>query len=216
MMQENVQVLLQQVLAWLDQEFRQSVLQGLNDFLNEHLQEWKQLVRDMTRNGLNWALEKLNSLKSKIIKLCSQNENQLNKVFAAGAAAGGKAVIRETVTRLVTKKVISETVEKVTVAAVRETGEAVVVQTVKVAVSKTAAQSLAKSAANPVGFVGDAAQFGLELAGHKTAGKAVGASSNIASGAMTGFALGGPLGAAVGGLAGYGLWQAGEMFGSLF
>ena len=206
-------VLLQQVAVWLEMQFREPVREGLRDVLNEHLPEWRRLVRNATRNGLNWALKELESLKDKIIKVCSQIEK---RILGPGIAAGSKAVMRETVTRFVTKTAISETVEKVSVAVIRETGEAVVVQTVKVAAAKTAAQSLAKSAANPVGFVGDAAQLGLELAGYKKTGKAVGASTNIASGAMTGFALGGPVGAAVGGLAGYGLWQAGELVGHLF
>ena len=47
-------------------------------------------------------------------------------------------------------------------------------------------------AATPVGLVADGAQLVLELSGHKKAGKAVGATGNMASAAMTGFVIGGP------------------------
>ena len=96
-------------------------------------------------------------------------------------------------------------------------------QVAKEAVEQTAKAGLMattkatfKMAANPVGIAADFAQAGLELAGKKDAGKAVGATGNIASGAMTGFVLGGPLGAGVGAAAGYGLWFMGEVVGEIF
>ncbi len=59
------------------------------------------------------------------------------------------------------------------------------------------ATTVAATLAAPVGILADGAQMGLEYFGHEKAGKAVGATGNVASGALTGFALGGPVGAAI-------------------
>ena len=80
------------------------------------------------------------------------------------------------------------------------------------ATAATAATAVA-SLATPVGLVADGLQLTLETFGYEKAGKAVGASGNVASGAMTGFVLGGPFGAAIGGVAGYAVWKGGEVIG---
>ncbi len=85
----------------------------------------------------------------------------------------------------------------------------------KVIHAAATATTVAATLAAPVGILADGAQMGLEYFGHKKAGKAVGATGNVASGALTGLALGGPPGAAIGALAGYGLWKGGEIIGEL-
>lgn len=84
----------------------------------------------------------------------------------------------------------------------------------KMNTSKSATEMLAK-ATNPVGSVSDISQSGLEVAGYKKTGKAVGAIGNVISGAMTGFACGGPYGAVAGGIAGFAVWTLGEGVGML-
>ena len=53
-------------------------------------------------------------------------------------------------------------------------------------VTKVAAKSTIKTAANLVGITSDIAQTSLEAAGYKKLGRTVGITGNIASGAMVG------------------------------
>lgn len=69
------------------------------------------------------------------------------------------------------------------------------------------------SALNPIGIVADLAQLGLEMAGYKKEGRAVGAVGNAVGGAVAGFFIAGPVGAVVGAAAGYGTWGIGEAVG---
>ena len=80
--------------------------------------------------------------------------------------------------------------------------------------AKVGTKSFIKTAAG-IGLISDLAQGGLEYAGYKEEGKAVGKYGNIVSGAMIGGATAGPPGAAVGALAGFGLWVAGEATGAV-
>ena len=80
--------------------------------------------------------------------------------------------------------------------------------------AKVGTKSVIKTAAG-IGLISDVAQGGLEYAGYKEAGKAVGISGNIVSGAMMGGVVAGPPGAAVGALAGFGMWVAGEATGAV-
>ena len=72
------------------------------------------------------------------------------------------------------------------------------------------------AAGNPVGIVGDVVQGGLEIAGYKKTGMAVGAAANVGGGAAVGLVVGGPLGAAVGAGIGGAVWGVGELVGLLF
>ena len=83
--------------------------------------------------------------------------------------------------------------------------------------AKTAAKvgtQIIKTAAG-IGLISDIAQGGLEYAGYKKEGQAVGICGNIVSGAMMGGVAAGPAGAAVGALAGFGMWVAGEATGAV-
>ena len=210
------------MLSWLKQEATDAARSALHDFLKEHLPEWKRFVKETVCQGLEWGLRNLKTLKAKIMKVLTEKPLTMSSIVVAGSKAVTRKVItkgiaKKTATTVakktattVTKKVISEATEKVTITLT----ETVVAKTVTGTVASGAGKSALK-AANPVGYISDAAQLGLELAGYNNAGKAVGASGNLVSGGMTGMALGGPPGAIVGALAGLGFWYVGEKLGDL-
>ena len=94
-------------------------------------------------------------------------------------------------TKLAVRKFLFKTASKLI-----EVGE-------KVGVKKFSLQYAIKLTANhPLGYIADLAQLELEVTGHETAGKWVGALGNTAAG----FLAAGPVGAAVG----LGIWCLGE------
>ena len=68
--------------------------------------------------------------------------------------------------------------------------------------------------ATPLDVGADLAQAGLEWAGHKEVGKAVGVTGNIAAGALMGAPFGTPR-AALGALGGFAIWGMGEVIDGL-
>ena len=76
------------VLSWLKQEATNAARSALHDFLKEHLPEWKQFVKDTVRQGLEWGLKKLETLKAKIVKLCTQTKVAISGLII-GMALGG-------------------------------------------------------------------------------------------------------------------------------
>ena len=70
------------------------------------------------------------------------------------------------------------------------------------------------AAINPFGIVPDLAQAGLEITGHKKAGKAVGGGGNMTIGAIAGGTVGGPPGAIIGAAVAGGVWLFGEAIGA--
>lgn len=213
------------------EKFKGKALQTLREFLEKNVQGFLEIMKDVAVRGFSWAIEKLKVLKDAIVKVCRDNPQLTESMLKLGTKATCKAVAGLATKRLAAKKITTEVVEntvkvlvvrhgvKVTSRAgstVLRSGGSTLVKVSTRNVSKTGLKSTLKAAANPVGIVSDFAQAGLEIAGHKEAGKAVGAAGNIASGAMTGFVIGGPVGAGVGAAAGYGVWFFGEVIGELF
>ena len=182
--------------------------EALDEFLRYYLAEWEALVEEVVRRGLEWGLQRVKILKYKILRLiCKYTEYTDNQSLVSQVlAASSRAFVKKAVTKEIAKKVVLETTETVVTKAAGTLVTGVVLT--------STGKSMLK-AANPVGYVADAAQLGLELVGQKKTGKFVGATGNVASGAMTGMAVGGPVGAAVGAFAGFGLWGAGELVGML-
>ena len=213
------------------EKFKEKALQTLREFLEKNVGGFLEIMKDVTVRGFSWAIEKLKVLKDAIVKVCRDNQQLTESMLKLGTKATCKAVAELATKRLVAKKVTTEVVEntvrvlvvrhsvKVTSRAgstVLRSGGSTLIKVGTRNVSKTGLKSTLKAAANPVGILSDVAQAGLEMAGKKEAGKAVGAAGNIASGAMTGFVIGGPVGAGVGAAAGYGVWFLGEVVGELF
>ena len=235
-------VIMNEVLQWVwkdfsedvkkeVEKFRQKALQTLCEFLEKNVEGFLKIMKDVAVRGYSWAIEKLKVLKDKIKKVCKDNQQLTESMLKLGTKATCKAVAELATKRLVAKKVTTEVVEKTVKVVVVKHGTRLTTRAgstvlrsggstlIKVGtrnVSKTGLKSTLKAAANPVGILSDVAQAGLEMAGKKEAGKAVGAAGNIASGAMTGFVIGGPVGAGVGAAAGYGVWFLGEVVGELF
>lgn len=172
---------------------------ALNDYLTKNYGgTWKKIVRDGVEKGLNFAIEALTVAKETVVQRCRENKELLEQLT--------KFAVKTTAREIIAKTAL-------------KTGLRVVAKVSTKSAAKTAAKvgtkSAIKVAANPVGIVSDLAQGGLEYAGYKKAGKAVGKYGNIASGAMIGGVAAGPPGAAVGALAGFGVWVAGEATGAV-
>ena len=155
-------------------------------------------MRDGVEKGLNFAIEALTVAKETVIQRCRENKELLEQLTKFAV----KTTAREIIAKTVLKTGLREVAKVSTKSAVKTA-------------AKVGTKSAIKVAANPVGIVSDFAQGGLEYAGYKKAGKAVGKYGNIASGAMIGGVAAGPPGAAVGALAGFGVWVAGEATGAV-
>ena len=159
---------------------------ALNDYLTKNYGGWKKIVRDGVEKGLNFAIKALTVAKKTVVQRCRENKELLEQLVKFAV----KTTAREIAAKTALKTGLRE-------------------------VAKVGTKNAIKVAANPVGIVSDLAQGGLEYAGYKKEGKAVGKYGNIVSGAMIGGVAAGPAGAAVGALAGFGLWVAGEATGAV-
>ena len=214
-MDNTTSALLDQVLEWLGQDIitliKNATIDGtrgaIHEFLKIHLPEWRALVTDVVQRGLEWGLQELEKLRPKIMTLFTEKHSLLKEILIATS----KAAVKKILAKEIAKKIAVETTETFFT---KFMGVFITKKVTGVVITNTGKSML--KVANPVGYVADVAQVGLELTGNKEAGQAVGAIGNVASGAMTGMAVGGPVGAAVGALAGFGIWGAGEYAGSFF
>ena len=175
----------------------------VNAYLESEIPEWADLVEAALIKGIYWAKNRLFVLKRSIISWCCQNTSQLLSTIQSVPVS-----CKESVAKTLSKQAGRKVASKVTKKAATKAVEKIAVNTTKRVVVKGVV-----SAANPVGLVADVTQMGLEITGHETAGKVVGATGQMASCAMTGFVLGGPIGAGIGAAAGYSLWKGGEVIG---
>ena len=183
---------------------------ALNDYLTRNYGGWKKIVSDGVKKGLNFALEALTVAKETVVQRCRENKELLEQLTKFAV----KTTAREIIAKTALKTGLREVAKVSTKSAVKTAAKVGTKSAAKTA-AKVGTKSAIKVAANPVGIVSDLAQGGLEYAGYKKAGKAVGKYGNIASGAMIGGVAAGPPGAAVGALAGFGVWVAGEATGAV-
>ena len=172
-------------------------LKALNDYLTRNYGGWKKIVRDGVEKGLNFAIEALTVAKETVIQRCRENKELLEQLTKFAV----KTTAREIIAKTVLKTGLREVAKVSTKSAVKTA-------------AKVGTKSFIKTAVG-IGLISDLAQGGLEYAGYKKEGKAVGISGNIVSGAMMGGVVAGPPGAAVGALAGFGVWVAGEATGAV-
>ena len=196
---EEIKKYLKNTGVILTEEF----IKRTNAYLERKIPEWGDLVEEAVQKGIYWAKTRLLALKSPIISWCNQNASQL-----LGFIQSVPMSCKKSVTKTLSKQAGRKVASKVTKKAATEAVEKLAANTAKSFAVKGVA-----SGANPLGLVADVTQMGLELTGHETAGKVVGATGQMVSGAMTGFVLGGPIGAGIGAAAGYGLWKGGEVIG---
>ena len=193
---------------WLGYHIPQSIqyaaLCALNDHVSNAYGGWRALIRQGIEQGLNVALTTLQALRNGIVRACRENRPLIRYMGQVATKYVARELIPSTA-KVVVKKITSEAVEH----AAKKGAKRVVSQGAK----KAAAQS-AKflSKANPIGLAADVAQAGLEIAGYKREGKAVGATGNIVGGAMLG-SVAGPPGAVVGAAVGAAVWVLGEGIG---
>lgn len=209
--------LLGHLAEWLGYHIRKDILPAAWCALNDHVIDayggWRDLIRRGIDYGINAACRALQAVKDLVVRACQQSTELMKHL----AKIGTKLVARQlipTASKTVVKHLAQETAKTMT----GEVAEQIVKEGAKQVLSqgtKQAAAQGAKSLAkmtNPIAFGADVAQAGLEIAGYKEAGKAVGASGNIAAGAILG-SVAGPPGAAVGAAAGLGVWLLGEGVG---
>lgn len=219
-MTDTVRALLDQVISWLGKDATDNLRTALNKFLREEIPGWIKLTYDAVKNGVSWGLERLKDFKDVILQKCREHDPATRHILVEfGAKSLGRlavskatAEVGKTAAKGIAKRGSKVIAKKGSVAIFSKT----VFKGITATAAKTSLKTVLKSAATPVGVVADIGQAGLEAAGYKRVGKAVGQSGNVASGAMLGFALGGPVGAGVGAAGGYALWLAGEVAGEYF
>lgn len=210
-------------------------------FLHEHSDDIRQAIRNITREPKSVAKAGSSAIvkgvsRLAVSKAAEKTATTLLKEAASTAmrksAAAAVSTAAEKATTVLLKEAASTAIEKTAVAAMKKTATVAMQKTTKVATQKTltvalkqgakvAAQESAKLSskgvikflANPVGIAADVCQAGLEVTGHKEAGKSVGVLGNMASGAMIGGATFGPPGAVVGAMGSLALWVGGELVG---
>ena len=173
----------------------------------ERVPRW---IENALRHGLNVAFGRDD--RNEVRDSCKSDQqfmDNLNSITKKAAFKHGMKMAGKVATREVVKKGAKEVVKQAT--------KQVTKQATKQA-TKQGAKSVAKvvsKGATPWSLAADAAQFGLEVYGHETAGMAVGASGNIIMGAVAAFSVAGPPGIAVGAVVGGGIWLLGEGTGSV-
>ena len=188
-------------------EVQNFLLEYLLEKFEGKVQEW---ITGSLENGLASAFSEED--RKSVCSSCSNDKEMMNRLDNLVT----KIAVRES-TKLVGKEAARTTVKQ----AAKEGVKQVAKQTAKTATqqaTKHGAKHLAKivsKGATPWSVIPDVAQVGLEVTGHETAGKAVGATGNIAFGAVAGAVVGGPVGAVIGGAIGGGVWVVGEGAGQV-
>ena len=185
-----VKPIIKAVISWLVNQTPLLLNEVKKLLLNvlQELPEFVQVVLVGVKEGLQKAMELLNSIKDVVVSFCRSNK----KLISNATKVGIKIVLREAVVRFGVSKAVKYGARKV---------------------SSQAAKRVVK-VANPAAIVVDVAQFGLETAGYEKAGKTVGLMGNIGTGAVAGGVVAGPIGAAVGAAGGLVTWGIGEAAGS--
>lgn len=212
-----MRVLLQELSEWLGYHIRKDILpaawEALNGLVIAAYGGWKDLMKQGIEYGINRAQIALRAVKHLVVKACENSPELMKHLAKIGTKFAARQLI-PAASKAVAKRMAQGAAKTVT----SEVAEQIVKEGAKQALSQASKQALAQSAkslakvTNPMAIVADVAQAGLEMAGHKEAGKAVGASGNIAAGAILG-SVAGPPGAAVGAMAGLGVWALGEGVG---
>ena len=195
----------------------------LNEYLQERFGGWKEILKKAFEVGVQAALSALEAVKDEIIRVCNENHRlleQLTKLATKSFTSAASKVASKAAANVLAKEMSQQAVKQSTKASVTLTltwSPKVSIGLAAKKTSKMAVGQIGKSAfkyATPLGVGADLAQAGLEWAGHKEVGKAVGISGNIAAGALMGASFG-PPGAALGALGGFAIWGAGEVIGGL-
>ena len=224
-----IEPILHKVLQYLDikVDIKKVALKEAWDILNEYLQNkfggWKEILKKAFEVGLQAALSALEAVKDEIIRVCKENHRlleQLTKLATKSFTSAASKLATQATANVLAKEMSQQAVKQSTKASLILTVTWSPKFSVGVAAKKTskvAVGQIAKSVtkyATPLGIGADMAQAGLEWAGHKEVGKAVGITGNIASGALMGAPFG-PPGAVLGALGGFAIWGAGEVIGGL-
>lgn len=209
--------LLRQLCLWLGYRIHDDILPAawcaLNDYVIDCYGGWRNLIRQGIEQGVQAALAALRVVKEEVVRACRDNRELIRHVSTIAT----KTVVRQLIpaaSKAAAKRVAQTTAKAVT----SEVVEQIAKEGAKQMLSQGAKQAAAQGAknlvkmTNPMAIAADIAQAGLEVTGHKEAGKAVGASGNIAAGAILG-SVAGPPGAAVGALGGLAVWVLGEGVG---
>ena len=195
----------------------------LNEYLQERFGDWKEILKKAFEKGVEAALLALEATKDEIIKVCKENHRlleQLTKLATKSLTATASKVAMQVAANILAKEATQQTAKqssKVSVKLSMTWSPKITAGIAAKKASKVAAGQIAKSVtkyATPLGVGADLAQAGLEWAGHKDAGKAVGVTGNVAAGALMGAPFG-PPGLALGALGGFAIWGAGEVIGGL-
>ena len=209
--------LLKQLSEWLGYHISKDILpaawEALNDYVIAAYGGWRDLIRQGIEHGINVAQKALRKVKDLVVKACQKSPELMKHLAKIGTKFAARQLI-PAASKAVAKQVAQGAAKTIT----SEAAEQIVKESAKQALSQASKQALAQSAkslakaTNPIAIGADITQAGLEMAGYKEAGKAVGASGNIAAGAILG-SVAGPPGAAVGAVAGLGVWLLGEGVG---
>ena len=149
---------------------------------------FRNAVRRAVRSGIEVGLRYLKDVKQQLIKECREN----TELIGALAKISFKAITKNAMLNAGGK------------------------QAIKCGITKAGSHGIktAMKVTNPAGIIVDVTQAGLELAGYKKEGKAVGLLGNLGTGACTGFMVAGPVGATIGACASLGTWIVAEAAGN--
>lgn len=194
-------------------------------FLHEHSDDIRQAIRNITREPKSVAKAGSSAIvkgvsRLAVSKAAEKTATTLLKEAASTAmrksAAAAASTAAEKAATVLLKEAASTAIEKTAKVATMNALTVALKQGAKVAAQESAklsSKGVIKFLANPVGIAADVCQAGLEVTGHKEAGKSVGVLGNMASGAMIGGATFGPPGAVVGAMGSLALWVSGELVG---
>lgn len=159
---DNVMQLVDLALQWVGEEITQSAQRAMRKWLEDNLEEWKAIARDVINRGVQWGIAQMEPLKDKLIQLYHNNDG-------GGAKCAGKVVCKTLVLTMAetsakqavqaaTKSVVQtsakQAVHVATKTVARKSGAIVVKQATKKAVTtagKQAAKQATKQAVSTAG-----------------------------------------------------------------
>ena len=201
------------VLQDLAMHYCRGFAEVLNYLLGFLVRRFKERVQEWIENALMYGLSVAfgRDDRNRVRDTCNGDREFMDKFVKLAS----KAAIRQGV-KWASKEAVREAVKNGAKEAVKQGTKQVTKQATKQA-TKQGAKSVAKivaKGATPWAIAADAAQFGLEVAGHDTAGQVVGATGNVIFGGMAAGAIGGVPGLVIGGIVGGGIWAFGEGLGN--
>ena len=157
--------LVNMALEWAGEEITQSTQRAMRKWLEDNIDEWKEIAREAINNGVEWGIAQLERVKDKLI-LMYNNGN-----FDGGASDGKAKCAGKVICKTLVLTVAETSAKQAVHAGTKTVAQASIKQAVRV-VSKTAARKTGAIAAKQVtkGVVTTAAKQATKQA-VTTAGK---------------------------------------------